>query len=1050
MEVMVFLSAVFLCMMYFMYYYVKCDKSTFHAKDSAKLTDKQALLIMLAIGFIIRVAFGVHQNTKATDLSNFRWVADTIMNNGYKSVYESGVNISFPPLLVHLMAFVGAICKLFGFTVADLQNTAAGIVFKLPSLTCDLVLAALIYKVAKRNFKQRSAMLLSAAYLVNPCSIMVTGIWGQVDGIVSLCVILMCWFLYEKKSGFAVIAFTISILLNPFAVIFAPVLIIGIVDDLFLDGFEAKKGIQFVICLAGSIAGAFLSCLPMGVSVVWNNIYNAYNGYPYCSVNAYNFWNMVSKNWQPETSTYMGLACKTWGGIIVCLVVAAGIVIHFVNKRKKVDYFYMAASIIMVVFTFAVRMHERYLFMVMPILLMLYVLKPVLENYVLYAVFTMVQFGNLAFVFYLYDATAFNVDEPVPDMISKVLMIAFLVFVYMAFYRLFHKKQEMGEDVQAQATIEKNQSKKKKFVIERTSKMPKWTKYDTIALLVIMIAYSGFAFHDIGNRYAPETQWSYNTGTDDTSNQIILDLGESRSNVSLNYYLGNYERRKFQIEVLDSLDGTAANTTELEMVSVFCWGETVLADTGRYIRMTCTSDKAVLFELALEDEQGNLIIPVNAGDYQALFDEQDMFPGRSTFRDSTYFDEIYHARTAYEFVHGLTSYENTHPPLGKIIMSIGVRIFGMNPFGWRIMGILFGIGMLPVFYALSRRIFKETWIAAAATTLFAFDFMHFTQTRIATIDVFVTFFIICMYYFMYRYYKMSFYDTPLKKTFVILALCGFTMGLGMASKWTGVYAGAGLAVLFFITLGKRFNEYLYAKKDPTGTTNGISHEYIIENFKGHTLKTIGFCCIVFVIVPAIIYTLSYIPFEDYAGTKNLISKMLKNQELMLTYHQGVHQEHPYASRWWQWPIIYRPIWYFSGHVSDTISEGISAFGNPAVWWPGIAAFFYLLQRAIRKQDKKALFLIIGYLSQYLPWVFVGRTTFIYHYFTSVPFVVLMVAYCLWLLVKEVKVPKPVIYVYVAIAVVLFLLFYPVLSGQPIEKEFVFRFLRWMESWVLVS
>lgn len=40
------------------------------------------------------------------------------------------------------------------------------------------------------------------------------------------------------------------------------------------------------------------------------------------------------------------------------------------------------------------------------------------------------------------------------------------------------------------------------------------------------------------------------------------------------------------------------------------------------------------------------------------------------------------------------------------------------------------------------------------------------------------------------------------------------MGLGIASKWTGIYAGAGLAVLFFITLYKRYSEYRVAVKTP--------------------------------------------------------------------------------------------------------------------------------------------------------------------------------------------------------------------------------------------
>lgn len=43
-----------------------------------------------------------------------------------------------------------------------------------------------------------------------------------------------------------------------------------------------------------------------------------------------------------------------------------------------------------------------------------------------------------------------------------------------------------------------------------------------------------------------------------------------------------------------------------------------------------------------------------------------------------------------------------------------------------------------------------------AIVLFAADFMHFAQTRIATIDVYITFFIILMYYFMYDYTQKEF------------------------------------------------------------------------------------------------------------------------------------------------------------------------------------------------------------------------------------------------------------------------------------------------------
>ena len=72
----------------------------------------------------------------------------------------------------------------------------------------------------------------------------------------------------------------------------------------------------------------------------------------------------------------------------------------------------------------------------------------------------------------------------------------------------------------------------------------------------------------------------------------------------------------------------------------------------------------------------------------------------------------------------------THPPLGKGIIALGIRLFGFNPFGWRIMGALFGIAMLPLLYVFSKHIFKRTRYAAFATVLFAADNMPVSYTHL--------------------------------------------------------------------------------------------------------------------------------------------------------------------------------------------------------------------------------------------------------------------------------------------------------------------------------
>ena len=79
-----------------------------------------------------------------------------------------------------------------------------------------------------------------------------------------------------------------------------------------------------------------------------------------------------------------------------------------------------------------------------------------------------------------------------------------------------------------------------------------------------------------------------------------------------------------------------------------------------------------------------------------LFDESELWSAKSTYMNSSYFDEIYHPRTALEHLNNIYPYEVSHPPLGKLILSVGIMIFGMVPFGLRFMWTLFGVLMLQV------------------------------------------------------------------------------------------------------------------------------------------------------------------------------------------------------------------------------------------------------------------------------------------------------------------------------------------------------------------
>ncbi len=412
-----------------------------------------------------------------------------------------------------------------------------------------------------------------------------------------------------------------------------------------------------------------------------------------------------------------------------------------------------------------------------------------------------------------------------------------------------------------------------------------------------------------------------------------------------------------------------------------------------------------------------------------------------------FFDELYHARTAYEHLHGLSPYENSHPPLGKILIMLGVAVFGMNPFGWRIVGCLLGIAMLPVFYAFAKRMFKSTKYAFLAAALFACDFMHFTQTRIATIDVFAVFFILLMYDFMYQYTRTDFLREGVKATLKPLALAGLFFGMGAASKWTCIYAGGGLAVILLLHLLRLYKEsrLLIASKDALERERG-------ESFWKYTMQTLLWCCVFYIIVPVAIYLLSYIPYYlcqdkyDLAGVWGV-------QEFMFSYHSGLKATHPYQSSWWQWPLDMRPVWYYVGYDTSGQRAGtISAFGNPAVWWICSAAMLILcfaLLSGRRKADRETDIIVTGAAANYLPWVLVSRCTFAYHYFPMVPFIILSAVYLIRELDKRYPAYKEWKWIWLAVCAFLFIIFYPVISGLMVPVGYI-RALEWLPGWTFLG
>ena len=109
---------------------------------------------------------------------------------------------------------------------------------------------------------------------------------------------------------------------------------------------------------------------------------------------------------------------------------------------------------------------------------------------------------------------------------------------------------------------------------------------------------------------------------------------------------------------------------------------------------------------------------------------------------------------------------------------------------------------------------------------------------------------------------------------------------------------------------------------------------------------------------------------------------------------------------------------------------------------------WLVSRAFRQSSPIALFILIGYLAQLVPWFFIGRITFAYHYFPSVLFLILGLCYVFYTLSRKEEMIrwKPAMYAVTGGAAALYALFYPVLVGITYPSWYGTCILKWFPAW----
>jgi hypothetical protein len=646
-----------------------------------------AIALVLVLGLALRfiIAYVILPGSGfRTDVISFQAWAGRLASEGPGTLYTSGF-IDYTPGYMYVLWLVGVVGRAIG---------GIGDLIKLPPILADAAVGYLAWSMTRElGARQGVALLAALLFILNPISWFDSAIWGQVDSFGVVFMLLALRELWRDRPERAAIFTVVAAVIKPQLGILVPLVAVitirralwpsgGFGDDTPPDPVEPRPGRLgrflewerdtgrpvriLTTALIGFIVAVVLSA-PFGLSVVepsaqapfvksglLQQIGRAAGGYPYVTVNAYNPWALVPGDtglslakhglWMcdmagigPNLSG--GDRCSTGTAFVgpipaiavgtALLLATIALVLIFAARHPERRTLLVALAVLaLAFFVVPTRVHERYLF---PLYAVGAILAAVSVRWrVAYVLLSVATFANMYVVITtIYDNSSHRIRDwlGIGSSINDELWVAVIAMVHLlGFVWALAQLRANGREQLADEIAEAG-------VIDESAGLPEPEREPHGA------APPGAA-EPAGAAFAAAEAVSMEGADDDAPPPLppvwspMTSLGEST--------LGIWWRERFGRR--PSLPDRSA----------------ALADErgGRF-------DKLDLWLLVV------LVVAT-------LF--------LRTFRlgepPNMHFDEVYHARTATEFLqdwkYGDESniYEWTHPHLGKYLIAAGIVAFG--------------------------------------------------------------------------------------------------------------------------------------------------------------------------------------------------------------------------------------------------------------------------------------------------------------------------------------------------------------------------------------
>jgi len=324
------------------------------------------------------------------------------------------------------------------------------------------------------------------------------------------------------------------------------------------------------------------------------------------------------------------------------------------------------------------------------------------------------------------------------------------------------------------------------------------------------------------------------------------------------------------------------------------------------------------------------------------------------------FDENYYVPAAKAITHGSLNMDPGEPPMGKMLMAIGMKVAGDNPLGWRISSAICGALALVAIFLWTQLLFGDQTVSMYAAALTLFNNFLFVMSRVGMMDIFLVFFLL---WALVAYTAAFQSDLSTAKQRFLLLGSGFLLGLAGACKWNAVDT---LAVLLVMGLALPWVSKL-TLVPPSSTLSRFS-----ENLRRVGTPSLLFAMIV---VPLFSYWLVYWVLYRAVHLPFGFQDFVQLNYGMWRYHR-LDPSHPTMTRpWYQWPFVMSPSRVFS-----------YLMGNPVVMFGGFASMLFCLWRSWKSFGVSEALVVALYAANLLQWaVTPSGAAHYYYYFPAAMF-----------------------------------------------------------------